>query len=141
MTFLTVLPPDPTPAHAYATKALPLTLPLPLFSDPLILRIRELFPFLSRAPLLSSLLSNNQAVEIETEKAKMYLSDYAKRGTRAWVDGRIVRSGKERALVIWGDQDRPGIGKWLADVMGAQVVYVKGAGGFLHITSVAIMWF
>ncbi|TPX56440.1 hypothetical protein SpCBS45565_g08410 [Spizellomyces sp. 'palustris'] len=128
--------PYPTLNHRQAPSALPRILPLPLFSDPLILRIRELAPFLNKTPMVRELFTNNADVEVETEKAKLFLADYAKR-VRTWVDGRIgganIVRARERALVIWGRQDRlwGGLGTWFADLMGCRCVYLDGAGHYL----------
>ncbi|KAI8821642.1 Alpha/Beta hydrolase protein [Fimicolochytrium jonesii] len=132
--------PYPTVSHAHAVKTLPSALPLPLFSDPLILRIRELFPFFAhRTPLISPLLANNQSVEVETEKAKLFLTDYARRVARRWVDGKLVvttpttSGANHRALVIWGTRDRcwSGLGKWFANLMGARLVTIDSAGHYV----------
>ncbi|KAJ3137822.1 hypothetical protein HDU90_001773 [Geranomyces variabilis] len=136
--------PYPTLLHAHAPQTIPLSFPLPLFSDPLVLRLREIFPRLSaHTPLLAPLLANNHAVELVAEQAKMFWSGYCDRvrRRRRWIGGGAAGVAAAAAaaedttcpaLVVVGDRDRvwSGAGKWLAGLMGAELVTLPNAGHY-----------
>ncbi|KAJ3011581.1 hypothetical protein HKX48_006760 [Thoreauomyces humboldtii] len=137
--------PYPTAMYAGAPRTLPLTPPLPLFSDPLILRLRELAPRLtsSSVPVLGPLLHNSMSVELETEKAKIFWSGYAERVVRrrAWTARHDLGHSPHRngegstgnpVMVVVGEHDRvwQGAGVWLAELMGADLVRMPRAGHY-----------
>ncbi|TPX55950.1 hypothetical protein PhCBS80983_g04913 [Powellomyces hirtus] len=136
--------PYPTALHAHATQKIPLSTPLPLFSDPLVLRLRELAPRVTAGtPVLGTLLSNNMHVEMETEKAKLFWAGYVDRvlRRRRWIDTNTAPTGTTTtsanaavapALVIVGELDRVwnAPGRWMADLIGADVVRFPNAGHY-----------
>ncbi|KAJ3161994.1 hypothetical protein HDU86_005692 [Geranomyces michiganensis] len=133
--------PYPTLLHAHAPQTIPLSFPLPLFSDPLVLRLRELFPRMSaHTPLLNTLLANNHAVELVAEQAKMFWSGYCDRvrRRRRWIGGGAAGLAAAAAaaedmtcpaLVVVGGRDRvwKDAGKWIAGLMGAELVMLPNA--------------
>ncbi|KAJ3178791.1 hypothetical protein HDU87_003346 [Geranomyces variabilis] len=136
--------PYPTLLHAHAPQTIPLSYPLPLFSDPLVLRLREIFPRIAtHTPLLAPLLANNHAVELIAEQAKMFWSGYCDRvrRRRRWIGGGAAGVAAAAAaaddttcpaLVVVGERDRvwSGAGKWLAGLMGAELVTLPNAGHY-----------
>jgi len=103
--------PYPNATHRYAFTSIPGLTPLPILSDPFILSLRRLFPWLNSIPLLRYFLHWGDDLRMILEESKLQLSHWC--------------VGSRKLVVLVSERDQwGGLGSWWADTMNGDLVVI-----------------